>query len=424
MMSIKAILIGAGVRGANVYAPYALKYPDELTFVAVAEPDEERRTSFARKHGIPAEHQYKDWKEALNQARYADAVMICTHDRMHFEQAMNALDLGYHVLLEKPISPFPKECLAMEKRAKEKGRLLTICHVLRYTPFWSTINRLIRRGDIGNIISIQLTEHIGFAHMAHSYVRGQWNQAEQSSPLILSKSCHDLDLIAWLMGQECTRISSFGSLSHFRREHAPAGATERCSDGCPHLDTCCYADFRYYLGDGRRHAAHFTEDLSDEGILKALPHTPYGRCVYACDNDVVDHQIVNMEFHSGATAAFHLSAFTHDSTRRVHIMGTHGEIQGNLSEQTFTVYDFATGNENRVQVQDGGKEGTEAMLREFCRHVRQHHAASALTSVEASIQSHMMAFAAEHSRISQGAVVDLPLFIEQHKHQVLAEACR
>ncbi|WP_195574661.1 Gfo/Idh/MocA family protein [Paenibacillus sp. 1001270B_150601_E10] len=423
-MSIKAILVGAGVRGATVYAPYALKYPDELTFVAVAEPDDERRTSFAKKHHIPVERQYKDWKEALTESRDADAVMICTHDRMHYEQTMNALELDYHVLLEKPISPFPMECLAMERKATEKGRLLTICHVLRYTPFWSTINRLIRRGDIGNIVSIQLTEHIGFAHMAHSYVRGHWNRSEESSPLILSKSCHDLDLIAWLMGQDCKRISSFGSLTHFRPEHAPAGAPKRCSDGCPHLESCCYADFRYYLGEGRRHAAHFTEDLSDEGILRALPHTPYGRCVYACDNDVVDHQIVNMEFKNGATAAFHLSAFTHDSTRRVHIMGTHGEIQGSLADQTFNVFDFASGSQNRVQVQDGGKEGTESMLREFCRQVKQHHTAPALTSIEASIQSHMLAFAAEESRVQQGTVIDLPAFIEHRKHQLYVEATR
>ncbi|WP_422657971.1 Gfo/Idh/MocA family protein [Paenibacillus sp. EC2-1] len=413
-MTIKAILIGAGVRGANVYAPYARNHPHQLQFAAVAEPDPVRRTSFAVDYDIPNEHIYEDWREVLQKPRFADAVWICTQDRMHYEVALMALQQGYHVLLEKPISPSPIECLELEEAARKSNRLLTICHVLRYTPFWTGIQNVIESGDIGRVVDIQLRENIGYAHMAHSYVRGNWNNAASASPMILAKSCHDLDLISWLMGEECVRLSSFGSLFHFVKEQAPEGATERCSDGCPHIKSCCYVDQRYYMGEGRRHAQHFSGDLSDQMIRQQLPHTPYGRCVYHCDNDVVDHQNVNLQFGNGATASFSLSAFTHDSSRSVQISGTRGEIRGNMAKQSFTVYSFVDGSSTEIQVEDGGREGTDRMLHEFCEQV-EFFTGSSLTSASASLQSHMMAFAAEESRLNNGQCLELGQLIDRYR---------
>ena len=416
-MTIKAILIGAGVRGANVYAPYAKNHPHQLQFVAVAEPDLKRRASFAADYDIPTEQVYEDWRSVLQKPRFADAVWICTQDRLHYDVAMLALRQGYHVLLEKPISPSPQECLELEEAARKSNRLLTICHVLRYTPFWSGIHRTIESGDIGRVVDIQLRENIGYAHMAHSYVRGNWNNAAAASPMILAKSCHDLDLISWLMGVECVRLSSFGSLFHFTKGQAPEGATERCSDGCPHVNDCCYVDLRYYMGEGRRRAQHFSEDLSDEMIRKQLPHTPYGRCVYHCDNDVVDHQNVNLQFKSGATASFSLSAFTYDSSRTVQISGTRGEIRGNMAEQSFTVYSFADGGRTEIQVEDEGREGTDRMLHEFCDQVKNFTGIS-LTSASASLQSHMMAFAAEESRLNDGQCLELEQLIARYRTEL------
>lgn len=416
-MTIKAILVGAGVRGANVYAPYARNHPHQLQFVAVAEPDPLRRASFAVDYDIPNEHVYEDWHEVLQKPRFADAVWICTQDRMHYDVAMQALKQGYHVLLEKPISPSPLECLELEEAARRSNRLLTICHVLRYTPFWSGIHQIIQDGGIGKVVDIQLRENIGYAHMAHSYVRGNWNNAASASPMILAKSCHDLDLISWLMGEECIRLSSFGSLLHFKKDQAPEGATERCSDGCPHVKSCCYVDQRYYMGEGRRHAQHFSEDLSDEMIRKYLPHTPYGRCVYHCDNDVVDHQNVNLQFGNGATASFSLSAFTHDSSRTIQISGTHGEIRGNMAKQSFKVYSFADGGSTEIQVKDDGREGTDRMLHEFCEQV-EFFSGSSLTSVSASLQSHMMAFAAEESRMNNGQCLELEHVVSRYRSTV------
>ncbi|MDR0266977.1 Gfo/Idh/MocA family oxidoreductase [Paenibacillus sp.] len=412
-MSVKAIMIGAGIRGAQVYAPYALQHPEQLQFVAIAEPNISRRTAFAEQHHIEPKHVYSDWWDVLSKPAFADVVFICTQDRMHYEVAMQAMKMGYHVLLEKPISPLPEECLEMERAARKYDRLLTICHVLRYTPFWSSIKQIVDKGDIGQIVNIQLRENIGYAHMAHSYVRGNWNQSETSSPIILSKSCHDLDLISWLMRQDCERITSFGSLFHFRKENAPEGAPVYCADGCPYESTCSFVDYRYYLGEGRRRASHFTQELSDEGILRDLRKSPYGRCVYACDNDVVDHQIVNMQFANGATAAFSLSAFTHDSSRIVQITGTRGEIRGDLSKQSFTVFDFSTGKQEEHHAHDEGHEGIDAMIREVCQNIS-GYSKNTLTSARSSIQSHMIAFAAEESRLNYGKMIELHELVEHY----------
>ncbi|MBN3526609.1 Gfo/Idh/MocA family protein [Paenibacillus apiarius] len=414
-MSVKAILLGAGVRGAEVYAKHALQYPEELQFVAVAEPDGERRASFAREYNIPGEHAYADWKEVFQQPRFADAVFICTQDRMHYDAAMTALEKGYHVLLEKPISPSPIECVEIEEAALRHRRILTICYVLRYTPFWSTIKQIIDRGDIGKVVNIQLNENVGFAHMAHSYVRGNWRSAEHSSPIILAKSCHDLDMILWLMAQDCKRLTSFGSLFQFKKENMPEGATEHCTDGCPHVEDCCYSDLRYYLGEGRRRALHFSTDLSDESIRETVGHTPYGRCVYRCDNDVVDHQVVNMEFENGATASFTLSAFTHDSSRSVQISGTRGEIRGNMQQQSFTVFDFASNRSQEIKVHDGGSEGCSIMLSEFCHLVKYPNDPYAQASLRGSVQSHMMSFAAEESRLHHGKPIEISEITQRYR---------
>jgi len=234
MKIMTAIIIGAGDRGARAYAPYALAFPNELKIVGVAEPGMERRTKLQQAHDIPDEHCYDSWEEVLDrEQKIADIAIICTLDRNHFKPTMRALELGYHVLLEKPMSPDPLECIAMEQAAKKYNRQLTICHVLRYTEFWSTIKKVIAKGEIGEVVSLQLNENVEVMHMSHSFVRGNWNNKEKSSPMILQKSCHDMDIISFVMGKKCKRISSYGSLLHFKEGNAPVGAPHRCLEGCP-----------------------------------------------------------------------------------------------------------------------------------------------------------------------------------------------
>ena len=224
MKPITAIVLGAGQRGANVYAAYALSFPNELKIVGVAEPRADRRAAFAKEHGIPEGRCFAGWEDALRQDKFADCVFVCTQDRMHFGPVMQALEKGYDVLCEKPMSYDRTELIAMGEKARQTGRVLSICHVLRYSPFFVKLKELIDSGAIG------------YWHMAHSFMRGNWSRSEDSCPMILAKCCHDTDILTWLAGSSCEAVSSFGSLAHFNAAHRPDGATEYCLDGCMHRD--------------------------------------------------------------------------------------------------------------------------------------------------------------------------------------------
>ncbi|MBO9610668.1 MAG: Gfo/Idh/MocA family oxidoreductase, partial [Paenibacillaceae bacterium] len=284
MKKITAALIGAGQRGEGAYASYALAYPDEIQFVAVADMDPVRRERFKQAHSLPEHHAYDSWEQLLDGPKLADAVLICLQDQLHFEPAIRALEKGYHVLLEKPMATDPKECIVMGQYAEKYKRVFSICHVLRYTEFYKKVKQLITEGAIGQMVSIQHTENVEYWHQAHSFVRGNWRNSDSSSPMILSKSCHDMDILLWLADADCTKVSSFGSLTHFRKESAPEGAPLRCLDGCPVQDTCPYYAPRMYLerddwvGSVLRKIV--SNDPSDEGVLEALKEGPYGRCVY------------------------------------------------------------------------------------------------------------------------------------------------
>lgn len=412
MRQITAVLMGAGARGRFVYGAYANKYPDELKIVAVADPDEERRTLAAAEHGLLPNQVFESWEQLLDQTKMADIAIIATQDRMHFLPTVRALGLGYDVLLEKPMSPSEAEVIAMIEASRSSGRLLTVCHVLRYTSFWSNIKRVIESGAIGDLVSIQLSENVGYYHMAHSFVRGNWNRSEETSPMILQKSCHDMDLLTWLMDEPCIRVSSFGSLKHFCLENAPPGSTERCLDGCTVERECPYSAIRIYEEAETTDWTRFiTHDLSAQGIRKALQTGPFGKCVYRCNNNVVDHQVVNMEFNSGATASFTMSGFSHDISRTVQIMGTMGEIRGYMEKNDIQLYRFGAKPETvPVTLEEGGHGGgDEGLMRSFLEQVRSHgeDAGPGLTSAEASMQSHLMAFAAEKSRLAGGKSIEL-----------------
>lgn len=411
MKAMTALLIGAGDRGARAYAPYALAYPNELKIVGVAETGIERRTKVQQAHDIPVENCYESWEEVLQlDQKIADIAIICTLDRNHFKPTVRALELGYHVLLEKPMSPDPLECIAMEQAAKKYNRQLTICHVLRYTEFWSAIQKVIAKGEIGEVVSLQLNENVEVMHMSHSFVRGNWNNKEKSSPMILQKSCHDMDIISFVIGKECKRISSYGSLMHFKEENAPIGAPMRCLDGCPAELECPYHAGRYYLGEGKGWAKKFTEDYTNEAIIKALQETPYGKCVYRSDNNVVDHQVVNMEFAGGATATFSMCGFTREQTRIVQIMGTKGELRGNMEENSISIFDFLTKHETVIKFDDpvgGHGGGDHGIMRTFLREIQFGNSRDSVSSTSASVRSHLMAFAAEDSRLNEGQSINI-----------------
>ncbi|MEC0173659.1 Gfo/Idh/MocA family oxidoreductase [Paenibacillus favisporus] len=418
MKKVKVALIGAGLRGIN-YLEYALSHPHELEVVAVVEPVKERRESFQARHGLEDSMCFEHWDDLLQAPKMADAVLICTQDQQHFEPTMQALQAGYHVLLEKPMSPDPGECIRMGEMASQAGLVFSICHVLRYTPFFQTLKSLLADGAIGRLMSIQHNENVGYWHQAHSFVRGNWRRKEDSSPMILAKSCHDLDILLWLAGADCVKVSSFGTLSHFTASEAPEGAPLRCLDGCPVADECLYyAPDQYLTEDTNWPTSAISDDMSYEARYKALQEGPYGRCVYHCDNDVVDHQVVNLEFEGGITAAFTMSAFTRDVSRTIKLMGTTGEIRGAMEKNEIEIIHFGSGKVERITFGDMGGHvghggGDMKLMSDFLKLVRADAKAQGLTSADHSVQSHLMAFAAEESRIA-GEIIRLKEFEQRY----------
>jgi len=408
MKKVTVALLGAGGRGKDSYGAYALKHPDEIQFVAVAEPNEERRMQFSRQHGIKNDMCFTDWRELLGKEKLADGILICTQDKMHFEPSVKSLEKGYHVMLEKPMAADPKECVMLGEYARKYERIFLICHVLRYTNFFSTMKKLLDDGVIGKLISIQHNENVAYWHQAHSFVRGNWRDSKESSPMILAKCCHDMDLMLWFAGADCVKIASFGSLAHFKKENAPEGSPNRCLDGCPAEKKCPYYAPNIYLTENTSWpTSAISDDASLEARTRALMEGPYGRCVYKCDNDVVDHQVISAEFANQVTAAFTMCAFTNDCTRTIKLMGTKGEIRGSMEKREIEVLDFLTGNKNIIQVgkaKSGHGGGDSGIMGEFIQNIRKGDISQGLTSAAISVQSHLMAFAAEKSRLENKVV--------------------
>jgi len=400
---ITAIVAGAGNRG-NVYSSYSQKFPSELRIVGFAEPIPFRSERFARKYNIPEEHRFTTWEDIFKIPKFADAVIITTPDALHYGPAMAALKTGYDLLLEKPIAQSWNQCSDIMNLANKNARIVAICHVLRYAPFFRKIKEVVDSGVLGRLMSIQLMEPVEHIHMSHSFVRGNWRSARESNPMLLAKSCHDLDLLLWLTGRHCRRIGSFGKLNWFKKENAPPGSTDRCTGGCAVEAECPYSALKIYYRK-RIWLGHM--DLPAEGdqapaILEHLKSGPYGRCVYRCDNDVVDHQVVMMDFEDDITASFNMEAHTSYAGRRIRIMGSQGDIVGD--ENDLFVSNFKSEETARWNVKEhadtasGHGGGDFGLVRDFIQAASQHNPALLSTTIASAMESHLMAFRAEEAR--------------------------
>lgn len=402
---LTAITCGAGSRG-NTYGSYALKYSEELDIVGVAEPIELRRERYSEKHNIAKENQFYTWEDVFKKPKFADFIIITTPDNLHYGPAMAALAKGYHLLLEKPIAQTWKECNDILQLQKKMNAIVAVCHVLRYSPYYRKVKEVIDSGVLGQLISVQHFEPIEREHMSHSFVRGNWRKKEETNPIILAKSCHDLDVLRWWIGQKCTHVSSFGSLSWFTRANAPKGSTERCTDGCAVESTCPYSALKiYHRGDRYTYAMDLPKEkeLRKDAILQQLKTGPYGRCVYKCDNNVADHQVVSMQFEKGITAGFNMEAFTDYHGRRTRIMGSMGCLVGD--EDVLTIGNFITDKSEDWITKDhtsnlsGHGGGDFGLMRDFLRALDYNDASLLSSTLEASMDSHRMGFAAEESRV-------------------------
>lgn len=419
---MKLALIGAGQRGL-IYSRHAYQSEE---IVAVVEPDAGRRKAAADEFQIPVGKQFKNVDEFFQLGKICDAVIISSMDRDHYAQTIEALNIGYDILLEKPISPSPEECLRIQQKANEKGRKVIVCHVLRYTNFFAEIKRIIDSRELGKIITIQHNENIGNFHMAHSFVRGNWRRGDLASPIIMQKSCHDMDILAWLVDSGAKRISSYGSLAYFKEENAPAGSAERCLD-CKVAADCRFDAKKAYLPvRGQWPATVISADQSEEGLLQELQTSPYGRCVYRMDNNVCDHQVTLIEFKNGVTATFNLSGFTNNMHRTLKIMCEHGEIRGDDLSNIIEVTKFASNMAETSQqtvirpaAVDGGHHGGDTgLMIDFLENLERADFNSR-SSIDMSVESHLMAYAAEEARVT-GTIIDLDQLREQVQHGVTA----
>lgn len=397
---VTAIVLGAGNRG-NIYGSYALQYPDNLDIVAVAEPLEIRINRFSEKHNIAAEYQFKTWEDVFSRTKFADAIIITTPDHLHYGPCMKALAMGYDILLEKPISPSEKECKSILALAKKTGRIVAVCHVLRYAPYFVKLKELIKSGALGEVVSVQHLEPISYWHMCDSYVRGNWHNSKATTPIILAKSSHDLDIIRWLVDKPTQNIQAFGGLKWFRKENAPIGSSARCTDGCAVEKTCPFSALQIYYRDRKRlKRFDLPNELEKHGdaILDILKTTNYGRCVYQMENDQADHYTANILFEGGATASFSMEAFTSYEGRRTRIMGTMGDIVGDMTSFEFT--DFRTGKKTIWKSETDAHGGGDWRLAEnWVEAVASQNPNLLSSTIDVSIESHMMAFKAEKSRL-------------------------
>jgi len=403
---ITAAIMGAGNRG-RTYAGYAQAFPEELKIVGVAEPIPSRNEFLAKIHGIPPERRWDTWERAFDIPKFCDAIIITTPDRLHYGPAMAALSKGYHLLLEKAIAQSWTECRDILTLSRRKGSIVGICHVLRYTPYFRMMKHLAASGRLGEIISIQHLEPVEHIHMSHSFVRGNWRNTRESNPMLLSKSCHDLDILRWIADTPCTKVQSFGSLRLFRKEMAPPGAPARCADGCPVEAKCPFSALGIYLRRKTWLAHKDTPGDDDASIREWLGRTNYGRCVYHCDNDVVDNQVVNLEF-GAISASFAVEGLTSYGGRRTRIMGTRGDVVGD--ENQLEVFDFQeekrylwTVKENG-QIDSGHGGGDYGLVRDWVQALSRKDEGLLTTTLEASMESHLIGFTAEASRLAGGAV--------------------
>lgn len=419
MERITAVVLGYGQRGST-YAHYAVTHPDEFQVVAVADATAAKRATAQHLHNLSDDRVFAEWKDLAAQPKMADFAIIALQDNMHYEPALALIEKGYNLLLEKPMAVTPKECKDIAEAAEKKGVKVVVCHVLRFTKFWRAIKDVIDQGELGNLMSIVHMENVGNVHQSHSYVRGNWRNSKESTPMILAKSCHDMDILQWIIGKDCTKVQSFGALTHFTPKNRPEGAPDRCVDGCPVADTCPYNAYRVYITHEDAPAMNIfrsiivgtVEECSDEAVLDAITTGPYGRCVYACDNDVVDHQVVNLEFDGGCTVSFTMNAFN-EGGRFIRIFGTKGELVGDMQACTLQLYSFATKQWTTMDlekigqgIESGHGGGDTGIMEDILSLLRGEEPSNSVCTVRTSYMNHLIAFAAEQSRLD-GTVIQL-----------------
>lgn len=400
---MKAAIIGYGGRG-RLYS--GILKQKEVEIVAICDCDKEKLALAKKELGVLDDVLFSSEEDFFSRGKIADVLFVCTQDELHFGHAIKGLQCGYDLMLEKPIACSMEQCKAIATMATALERNIFVCHVLRYAPFFTAIKKELDSGKFGKVMSLSMTENVSYWHQAHSYVRGNWNNDNYATPMIIAKCCHDLDLISWYMNDTCEKVSSFGDLSIFKKERAPKNSAEYCLD-CSLKDTCPYSAEKIYIKD-RAEKGILTwpcdiviNEPTVEKLYTALKTSKYGRCVYKCDNNVVDHQVVNMQFKNGGTAQLTMTAFSQECFREIRLHCENGDIAGNMIDNILTCNIFGgdsytvdtTIDTDTAYGHGGGDLGMIETLLAFY-----NGEATLNTTINESMQSHYIGFAAEKSR--------------------------
>lgn len=408
-------IIGVGARGGDVYGPLIAERSDNFKIVALCDVKKERLERFGKEFNVPESNRFLTEEEFFKEKR-ADILLVTTLDRAHVPHCLKAFELGYDVMTEKPLTDNKEECETLLTAQKKAGKNALVCHVLRYAPAFVKVAEILKSGALGQLVSIEALERVGYSHQSHSYVRGNWRNRQISMPMILAKCCHDLDLLQWYANSSCKSISSVGDLVHFKEENAPAGSTTRCID-CPHADSCVYSAKIHYLDHWKKQGC--PEDrwpfnivasapVTEEKLLNILKEGPYGRCVYHCDNDVVDHQITTMTFENGVKATLTMTAFCAHGGRRYAFHGTKADLVLDEAFNSLVLHPF-NGESVSYTLSDlnekgYGHGGGDAGLINALYGMLTGTSAQE-TSFEASVESHLMGICAEESRLKGGELI-------------------
>ena len=402
MKKIKAVILGYGDRSSR-YANYALKKPEELEIIGCIDVLPYKLVDAKNTYNIPENMLFSSLEDFIKAGVKCDVVINGTMDELHYETSVQLLSAGYNILLEKPICPKEEELLHLKKLAEENNCKVVVCHVLRYTPFYTQIKQIIQSGELGDILAVYTSENVGYYHQAHSFVRGPWGNKEKSSPMILAKCCHDMDLLSWLIDKKCEKVASFGSLSYFKQENAPKNCANYCSDcsvDCMYRAQDLYKKYRWMAG-------YFSQEKDFRKIKKALLHTQYDRCVFRHDNDVVDHQVCIFTFEGGITASHTMDAFSDKIYRDIKIHGTKAELFGIMEQNLLEIRPFGkkvkriTINKDKTA---GGHGGGDAGIMNELYNAYNGLPTERITHIDSSMQSHKMAFAAEKARITESVI--------------------
>lgn len=426
MKKIELAILGYGDRSSR-YADYAILHPDQLGIIAVIDVNPLKLQQAKEKFNLSDDQLFLSLDEFLAKDIVCDAVINGTMDQIHYETTIKLLNKKYNLLLEKPITADVDELLEIERLAKQNNCKIVVCHVLRYTPFYSNIKKIIDSGELGKIVNIQMNEHVWHGHFVNSYVRGKWRSEKLcGSGLLLAKCCHDTDLMCWLNDNTVPEnVSSFGSKNFFTEENAPEGSTKYCYQ-CPHNKECMFDAYKFQIE--KDFIPFYTwadinkplDEITLEEKVEFLKKDTYGQCVFRTDMDIVDRQCVSVSFKNGSIGTLNMIGGTTKAGRHLHVICEMGEIVGYIEENKYTVRwydkdqvcmeektvcleDIANDEDNSVA---GHYGGDYYIMKDFVAFLNGLETSVSTTVIEDSINGHLVCYSAEKSR-KENVVVNL-----------------